>query len=325
MLSPLPSDVTVAMAGLDLLPATRLKVACSLLAADRLTVRLVEWGTEPAALLVADETSYLGRHAIQSARHDQVPSIRVNGVSRASDPIPALSKLATVRDFVDALKACLQGSAPSLPADTTPGWDVTLPQPLLEHLRLDRRRPGRVLIEWGLFRVISEPLGGRLHMLRRMPLDDLLERALKPDWRITDLSDKDWQTVFLPDVTGSHAIESLWWRLLPHLTDDDLPRVTDALRLRAWPDLDAGATPAAWPLVLAHLASKPWTARDLASAIGVPMDEIQRVMALVRLSGLEAAPSQPAAGVRATAAHHAGTLLRMAKRFGLTLLGRAHG
>ena len=313
------------MAGLDLLPVTRLKVACSLLAADRVTVRLVEWGAEPASLLVADETSYAGRHAIEAARHDQMPAIRLNGVPRATDPMPALPKLATVRDFVDALKACLQAGTSTPLNDTPSGWDAPLPQPLLEHLRLDRRRPGRVLIELGLFRVISEPLAGRLHMLRRMPLDDLLERALKPDWRITELSEKDWQATFLPDVTGSHPIESLWWRLLPHLAGDELPRVTDTLRLRAWPDLDVGATPAAWPLVLAHLAGKSWRAHALASATGVPTHEVQRVMALVRLSGLEAAPSQPPAGVRATAAHHAGTLLRMAKRFGLTLLGKAHG
>ena len=324
MLPPSPSDVTVAMAGLELLPATRLKMACSLLAADRLTVRLIEWGAEPATLLVADETSYAGRHAIQSAQQDRVPSIRLNGAPHASAAMPVLPRLATVREFVDALKSSLQ-DGPAAAPETATAWDAALPYPMLEQLRLDRRRDTRVLLELGLFRVVSDTRSGQLHMLRRMPLEELLERAFKPDWRVTEVSDREWQSVYQPDVTRTYAIETLWWRLPLDAQDEDLPRVADTSRLRTWPDLDAGATPASWPLVLAYMASRSWRAEALTAATAVPMDDVQRVMARVRLSGLEASLSDPPTGVRASATRHAGTLLKMAKRFGLKLFGKAHG
>lgn len=324
MTLPLPSDFTVAMAGLELLPATRLKVACSLLAADRLTVRLIEWGAEPATLLVADETSDAGRTAIQSARKARLPAIRLIAANDSSGTMHVLPRLATVREFADALRFGLQDRPPSL-TETSPYSDAPLPQPFLEHLRLDRRRDLRVLLEQGLFRVVSDTREGKLHMLRRMPLDELLERAPKSDWRVTEISDGEWESLYRPDVTRTYAIETLWWRLLPHLSRDELPRVTGMVRLRTWPDLDAGATPAAWPLVLAYCSSQPWHADALAAASDVPEEDVQQVMALVRLSGLEASLSYPAAKVRGSAAHHASTLLRMAKRFGLKLLGKAHG
>ena len=324
MLPPLPSDLTVAMAGLELLPATRLKVACSLLAADRLTVRLIEWGTAPATLLVADETSDAGRHAIQSARKTRLPAIRLIGAQNTSGTMHVLPRLATVREFVDALKFGLHDRPPIF-AETNSDWEAPLPQPLLEHLRLDRRRDSRVLLEQGLFRVVSDTRGGKFHMLRRMPLDDLLERAPKPDWRVTEISDREWESVYRPDVTRTYAIETLWWRLLPYLSRDHLPRVTDTVRLRTWPDLDAGATPASWPLVLAYFSSRSWHADALAATSDVPEEDVQQVMALVRLSGLEASLSDPGASERTSTTRHAGTLLRMAKRFGLKLFGRAHG
>jgi hypothetical protein len=321
MLPPTPSDFTVAMAGLALLPATRLKVACSLLAADRLTVRLVEWGTEPATLLVADETTPEGRHAVQSARQGNVASIRLGGTGS----MHGLQRLSTVREFADALKSGLQG-ATTTSIDRPSAWDSPLPSPMLEHLRLDRPRNTRVLLEQGLFRVVCDARSGELHMLRRMPLDELLERALKPDWRVTDVSEREWQSVLLPDVTGTYAIETLWWRLRPTLADDVLPRVEEALRLRAWPDLDAEGTPASWPLLLANLVWQPWQAGDLAGSTGTQVDEVHQVMALIRLSGLEASPSDVASpGMRASALRHAGSMFKIAKRFGLKLLGKAHG
>lgn len=317
-------DFVVAMAGLDLLPATRLRMACSLLAADHMTVHLVEWGTQKTNLLVADETSKAGRDAIQSARQGDIPSIRLNGTPRAADNAPVLPRLATVREFVDALKCSLQ-NAPTMLLDAPSAWDAPLPQPMLEYLRLDRRRDTRVLLESGLFRIVSDTRSGQIHMLRRMPLEELLERSLKLDWRVTQLPEKVWQSAFLPDVTRTYAIETLWWRLPPHLAGDDLPRVTGASRLRTWPDLDPAATPSSWPLLLAHLAYQRWCAEDLATATELPMDAVLRVMALVRLSGLEAVASDPAAVERTTNTHRAGTLVRMAKRFGLKLLGRGYG
>ncbi|MBU5383413.1 hypothetical protein KQI28_17805 [Stenotrophomonas maltophilia] len=324
MFSPTSYDFTVAMAGLELLPATRLKLACSLLAAERLTVRLVEWGAEPAALLVADETSHAGRHAIQSARQDNVPSIRLHGAPVASGTTQALPRLATVREFVDVLKSSLK-SSPSRAMSQPSAWDVPLVQPMLEHMRLDRRREKRTLLELGLFRLVSDTRNGQVHMLRRMPLNELLGCAVKSDWRVRELTEDEWKSVYLPDVTRSYETETLWWRLLPYLSNEDLPLVTDELRLRTWPDLDVGATPASWALALAYLDGQSWRAGSLASVANESVDEVQRIMALVRLSGLEASLSDPGASVRAVASRHAETLLRMAKRFGLKLFGKAHG
>ncbi len=324
MLPTSPSDFTIAMAGLELLPATRLKMACSLLAADRLIVRLIEWGSEPATLLVADETSHAGRHAIQSARQDHVPSIRINHASHAADGTPVLPRLATVREFVEVLKSCLQDPA-AMAATAASAWAAPLPQPLLENLRLDRPRDARVLLESGLLQVVSDTRSGKLHMLRRMPLEDLLASAGKPDWRVTELSDKAWQSRFLPDVTQTFAIETLWWRLPPYLSKAGLPPVEDTSRLRTWPDLDVDGTPSHWLPVLAHLAHQPWRAHALAVATCTPVDDVQQVLALVRLSGLEGAPAGTGSGLRASATRHAGTILKMAKRFGLKLLEKVHG
>lgn len=312
------------MAGLDHLSVTRLKVACSLLAGERITVRLIEWGAERAELLVADESSEAGSAAIQLAIKQKTTLIRIAAAARPSRTTCELSRLPTVRELVEALKSAICAEVTST-ADTDAGWSAPLPHPLLEHLRLDRRREKRTLLESGLFRVISNSRSGTLHMLRRMPIEELLRRALEPDWWATEVSDSKWESVYLPDVTSTHAIETIWWSSLPRLSELEFPRVAGTSRLRAWPVLDAGTAPGSWPIILAKLSIRPWCAEVLASRTSVSVHEVQKVMALARLSGLEATVDEVGRNTRATTMTHVDTVLRLAKRFGLKLMGTANG
>lgn len=312
------------MAGLDLLCATRLKVACSLLAGERITVILVEWGTERAELLVADESSEAGSAAIQLAIKQKTPLVRIVAAARPSSQTCELSRLPSVRELVEALKSAICREATST-ADTDAGWSAPLPHPFLEHLRLDRRREKRTLLELGLFRAVSNSRSGTLHMLRRMPLEELLKRALDPGWWATDVPDSEWESVYLPDVTSTHAIETIWWSSLPRLSEVGFPRVAGTSRLRAWPVLDAGTAPGSWPMILAKLSIRPWCAEALASRTSVSVHEVQKVMALARLSGLEAPMAEAGRNARATTMTHVDTVLRLAKRFGLRLMGNANG
>lgn len=320
-----PTRVRIAVAGLDLLSSTRVKVACSLLMAERLEIELAEWDNTPVAALVAHDAQLAGRSAIAAAERQGLPLLVISR-QRGIGAAPWLSHGATVREIADALRQTLQQSAAS-PARTANDGGVRLP-PLLERLRLDRPHPAPVLMENGLLRVVVDTRSGMLHMLRRMPLEQLLDSAAESSWYATELVLAEWETRYRPDVTVSHVIESLWWQLAARGQCALPGHAEGAIGLSAWPDLDPATADPQWLLVLAHLQQRTWLPGALSTATGMPLDTVRRVMSVLRFSGLsvdEVGAARARSRVQAPSPAQARSFLRVAKRFGMKLLGMQHG
>lgn len=311
------------MAGLDLLPQTRLKVACSLLAAERLVLQPAQWGDRPCALLVADEATARGREALASALASYTPVIRLAGTAPDGPRSLSLHRQATVREFVDALRAGLTDKA----AAGLPGEDNQRLPPFLEHIRRDERRKDRHLLVHGLVRVVVDSMAGQVHMLRRMPLDALLELALRTDWSVSAVDDADWQAGLSADIVSTHSIESLWWRIAPGLPAELLGVEFQGLQMSQWPDMDPGAVGANWILPMACLQMREWRPMELAAASEVSLKEVRKIMAVARYSGLggRAGPDRGSLLPGQASAPQAMSVLRIAKRFGLRLLGVVNG
>ncbi|MDY0021355.1 hypothetical protein [Arenimonas caeni] len=306
------------MAGLQLLPCTRLKVACSLMAAERLDLQPRDWDGGACAVLVADENSPEGRVAIARALSQGTPVVRIGGDSGL-----ALGRQATVREYVDVLRIVFPATASQAVADD---GEPALP-PLLAALRLDLPRKGRYLLQNGLLRVVADPDAGQLHFLRKMPLEALLAVATGTGWSVRDIDEAAWQGGLAAEVVATHPIETLWWRLAPDLPADLLGVEFQGMRLRAWPDLAPDTVAGAWMLPLACLQLREWRPQELAGATGLALKDVRRIMATARLAGLgERAGAAPGALLPGRgAAGPAISVLRLAKRFGMRLLGVVNG
>lgn len=315
--------LVVGMAGLELLPRTRLKVACSLMAAERLALQPADWDGRPCALLVADESSPEGRLAVTQASVAGTPVLRIGEPPAATAPDFALGRQATVREFVDALRAALSARAGHAPASE---GEPALP-PFLEAIRLDQRGKPRRLLEQGLLRVVVDAGTSQLHLLRRVPLEAVLQAAARPDWSVAELDEAAWQDGFAADVISTHAIESLWWRIAPELPAELLGVEFQGMRMRAWPDLEPGGVALGWMLPLACLQLREWRPQELANATGLALKDVRRIMAAARFAGLgghagaDRGTLLPGRG----GAHQALSVLKLAKRFGMKLLGVVNG
>ncbi|RZZ82322.1 hypothetical protein [Pseudoxanthomonas winnipegensis] len=313
---------TVAFAGLEPLPATRLKVASALLLADLLDIRLVPWTGAQVDLLVADGGAPEGVQAIRAAWAARLPVLTFSREASGRQGESELRPDASVRRIAEALKAGLAAGHAG-----QPGVNLRSLR-LIDCLRLDRRDPGarRLLMELGLFRVVVDPARGQLHMLRRMPLDELLDHVEDPRWQSTVLDEADWQRLYRDDVTTSHAIAPLWWRLAvrPTLALPVLPPAR--LQLAAWPTLDLANTPPDWLAVLARLRDEDYTLAELVIQTGVAPHTVRRVMSVVQLSGLALIDAQQEPATRArrgnVEARQPRALLRLVRRLGRRLLGR---
>ncbi len=311
--------ITIATAGLGVLPETRLKVACTLLMADRMQVDVVAWGASEANILVADNASLEGSLAIDSARQLKLPTLTLGRTP--SSLLPTLSPTATVKDIAAELKSLIRslvgesGHAPRL-------------SPLLEQLRLDHPAGGLQLMELGLVRLLVNRDSGVVHMLRRVPLEDLLHEAGNPYWHSTAVT-PEWAEQHRSDVHASHSIESIWWRLL-ELSQIDLAQTSAReapVRLAAWPELDAQVIDPQWLTALAYLMHESWHADALAELSGIDAGMIRRLLHVVVASGLASQAPQVAQAKPATsnaAAALTGSILKVAKRFGLKLFGIGH-
>ncbi|WP_146165837.1 hypothetical protein [Stenotrophomonas panacihumi] len=239
MNTPLTSRLQLAIAGLDLVSSTRLKVACSLLMADRLEISVVDWRTAPQAALVAHDGSDEGQQAITAARTHGTPWLAISRHPGAGD----LAHGASVRDIVDAVRRLLMSprQAPAPDAAALPA----LP-PFLEAIRLDRAGPDYLLLENGLLRLVADRPEGRLHLLRRMSLSQVVAAANAAYWRVTPLDAAQWQDVHAPEVVEAWPLEVVWWRAARQLDPSLLQADEGRLGLAAWPDLEPASTDPQW-------------------------------------------------------------------------------
>lgn len=311
----------VAHAGLDLLHGTRLKLACSLLLAERMDIRLQPWNGEQADLLVVGGDPSAMAVLQQQARTQGVASLRiVRGATAAPGVLP---HGASVRDINQELAARLGavGEAPDAAEQPAPaGMPLLLramQSPAAASLYLLQRGATRVVVDTAT-RSLALPAGASLSEIVPL-LDDLA-------WSSTPLDADTFQHQYVYLLPRRHSFEALYFCIARH-RPQLLPAVAagTSMQLLHWPDLDHRDVPASWLLPIARLHAASWTSTALAAASGLPHDTVQFLFSAAATSGLAkhqenaVLPSPRPAGLRDSR-----FLTWVARRFGLDLqAGRA--
>ncbi len=303
----------VAAAGLDVLHQTRLKLACSMLLAERMDVQLQPWAGDADLLVVGLDHADAPR-LLSEAHAANVPMLSI--ARRYADAAPGrLPHGATVRDINEQLSSLL------------------LSAPLLTDERPTPRAPL-------LLRLLAQPDDSRLHLLQRgaiMALVDVATRSIALPASVSlaelvaQLDDSTWSSEVIDAATFQHqyiyrvpqrySLEALYFciaRYRPTLlpVPDGLP----TLKLRHWPDLHSDDVPATWLLAIAHLHARPWQPAALAEACHLPPDTVQSLFSAAVASGLAsnqdtAVPRTP----RRKDASDSRFFSWVARRFGLNL------
>ena len=311
----------VAHAGLDLLHGTRLKLACSLLLAERMDVRLQPWNGEQAELLVIGGDPSAMAVLQQQARTQGVATLRiVRGATAAPGVLP---HGASVRDINQELAGLLGavGEAPDAAEQPAPaGMPLLLramQSPAAASLYLLQRGATRVVVDTAT-RSLALPAGASLSEIVPL-LDDLA-------WSSTPLDADTFQHQYVYLLPRRHSFEALYFCIARH-RPQLLPAVAagTSMQLLHWPDLDHRDVPASWLLPIARLHAASWTSTALAAASGLPHDTVQFLFSAAASSGLAkhqenaVLPSPRPAGLRDSR-----FLTWVARRFGLDLqAGRA--
>lgn len=311
----------VAHAGLDLLHGTRLKLACSLLLAERMDIRLQPWNGEQADLLVVGGDPSAMAVLQQQARAQGVATLRiVRGATAAPGVLP---HGASVRDINQELAGLLGavGEAPDAAEQPAPaGMPLLLramQAPAAASLYLLQRGATRVVVDTAT-RSLALPTGASLSEIVPL-LDDLA-------WSSTPLDADTFQHQYVYLLPRRHSFEALYFCIARH-RPQLLPAVAagTSMQLLHWPDLDHRDVPASWLLPIARLHAASWTSTALAAASGLPHDTVQFLFSAAASSGLAkhqenaVLPSPRPAGLRDSR-----FLTWVARRFGLDLqAGRA--
>ncbi|MCS3747854.1 MULTISPECIES: hypothetical protein [unclassified Xanthomonas] len=291
----------VATAGLDLLHTTRLKLACSLLLAERIDVQLGEWPQHAADVVVLGLETADGLAAWQAL---QGQPVRVLVVSRTPVAGAWLKHGATVRELNEQMRLLL--SSPHTA-------QVAEPALLLRHCR-GEFGAGPVLLRHARLQVRVDPSGRCMHLPAGVSLPELVAALDRPGWqRVADDADAA--------LTQRLSFEALYFALPEHLRPA-LPAVepSHALQLRQWPELSAETSSPAHLLAIAHLHARPWRPQALANACKLPLQTVECLFAAALASGLAqtaeiSVPSTP----RRPDSSNSRFFSWVARRFGLSL------
>lgn len=300
MTSPIHT-MRVATAGLDLLHTTRLKLACSLLLAERIDVQLGQWPQHAAEVVVLGLESPDGLAAWQAL---QGQPVRVLVVSRTPVGGAWLKHGATVRELNEQMRLLLSSSDHA---------QVAEPALLVRHCR-GEFGTAAVLLRNGHLQVRVDPADSCVQLPAGIALTELLAALDRPGWQVA------------PDTAGSVlsqriSFEALYFALPEHLRPA-LPAVepSHALRLRQWPELSAETSSPAQLLAIAHLHARPWRPQALANACKLPLQTVECLFAAALASGLAQTAEIP---VPATQPRPDSSNSRffswVARRFGLSL------
>lgn len=291
----------VATAGLDLLHTTRLKLACSLLLAERIDVQLGEWPQHAADVVVLGLETADGLAAWQAL---QGQPVRVLVVSRTPVAGAWLKHGATVRELNEQMRLLL--SSPHTA-------QVAEPALLLRHCR-GEFGASPVLLRHARLQVRVDPSSRCMHLPAGVSLPELVAALDRPGWqRVADDADAA--------LTQRLSFEALYFALPEHLRPA-LPAVepSHALQLRQWPELSAETSSPAHLLAIAHLHARPWRPQALANACKLPLQTVECLFAAALASGLAqtaeiSVPSTP----RRPDSSNSRFFSWVARRFGLSL------
>ncbi|QHG88671.1 hypothetical protein ACCQ13_19090 [Xanthomonas sp. NCPPB 1638] len=291
----------VATAGLDLLHTTRLKLACSLLLAERIDVQLGEWPQHAADVVVLGLETAEGLAAWPAL---QGQPVRLLVISRTPVAGAWLAHGATVRELNEQLRLLLSSPQTAQTAE---------PALLLRYCR-GEFGPAPVLLQHAGLQVGVDPANGCLRLPAGVRLPTLIAALDRPGWQhLADTTD----TV----LTQRISCEALYFALPEHLRPA-LPAVDPrhALQLRQWPELSADTSSPAQLLAIAHLHARPWRPQALASACKLPLQTVECLFAAALASGLAqtAESSVPALPPRPDTGNSR-FFSWVARRFGLSL------
>ncbi|MBD8644638.1 hypothetical protein IFT63_13740 [Stenotrophomonas sp. CFBP 13724] len=312
----------VAHAGLDLLHATRLKLACSLLLAERMDIHLQPWNGEQAELLVVGGDPSAMAVLQQQARTQGVATLRiVRGATAATGVLP---HGASVRDINQELAALLGGTAEV--ADQAPDRATPQGTPLLLRAMQSADDASLYLLQRGATRVVVDTATRSLALPVGASLSEIVPLLDDLTWSSTPLDMETFQHQYVYLLPRRHSFEALYFCIARH-RPQLLPAVAagTSMQLLHWPDLDHRDVPASWLLPIARLHAASWTSTALAAASGLPHDTVQFLFSAAASSGLAkhqenaVPPSARLAGLRDSR-----FLTWVARRFGLDLqVGRA--
>ena len=311
----------VAVAGLDLLHRTRLKLACSLLLSERMDVTVREWQSLPVDLLVVSLEHDDGRLALAEANASGMPVLRISRRVQASSE-GLLAHGATVRDINAQLRQLLGGSA--APAAVQPGGAAGTPL-LLQLAAGGRRSDGALhLLQRGAMWLLVDAGSASIALPVGTSLAELCQQLDAESWSSHSISAADFAHQYAYRLPQRQSFEALYFALAQHCPGL-LPAPPETLRLRHWPDLDTAQVPATWLQPIAHLHAASWRLDDLARHCQLPRATMASLFAAAACSGVALAQELNVPAVAPpTDSADSRFLVRLARRLGLGLLRGNH-
>jgi hypothetical protein len=303
----------IAATGLDLLHQTRLKLASSLLLAERMDVALQPWSGQAVDLLVIGLDHPASAAALHQAHALGVPTLlvarRFGAIARGELPHGA-----TVRDLNEQLSTLLLAAPDAA--------DVVQGTPLLMQLaRHDAQPAGMHLLQRGAMTLLVDPATRSIALPASTTLAEVAAQLDDATWSLTPIDVETFQHQYAYRLPQRHSFEALFFCIAHHRPElMPAPAAQASLQLRQWPDLSADDVPGHWLLAIARLHARPWRATALATACRIPQDAAQSLFSAALASGLalnQDAPVTPSQ--RRGDTHDSRFFSWVARRFGLSL------
>lgn len=277
---------TIAAIGLDLLHQTRLKLASSLLLAERMDVALQAWSNQVVDLLVIGLEHPSSADALAQAHALGVPTLaiarRFDGTGRAE-----LAHGASVRAINERLSTLLL---------TTPDATSAAPgTPLLLQLAQHGAAPaGMHLLQRGGMIVLVDPATRSIALPATTALAEVAAQLDDAAWSMTAIDADSFQHQYAYRLPQRHSFEALFFCIAHHRPELlPAPAAQASLQLRQWPDLSAEDVPGPWLLAIARLHARPWRAPALAAACRLPGDTVSGLFSAALASGLALSQDVP--------------------------------
>lgn len=299
--------------GLDLLHQTRLKLASSMLLAERMDVALQPWTGEGCDLLVIGLDHPDAARALSEANAVNVPMLSI--ARRYADPAPGrLPHGATVRDINDQLSSLLL-AAPTVER-------AAAGTPLLLQLAASAGNdPALHLLQRGAITLLVDTATRSIALPQSTTLAEVVAQLDDVAWSASTIDAPTFQHQYAYRLPQRHSFEALYFCIARHRPELlPVPAEQPPLKLRHWPDLHPDDVPGAWLLAIACLHARPWQPAALATACHLPRHTVQSLFCAAVASGL--ALNQDAA-VPSTQRRNDASDSRffswVARRFGLNL------
>ncbi|WP_421570004.1 hypothetical protein [Stenotrophomonas sp. PD6] len=298
--------------GLDVLHQTRLKLAASMLLAERMDVVLQPWSGDACDLLVIGLDHADAPRALSEANAANVPTLSI--ARRYADPAPGrLPHGATVRDINEQLSHLLLA---------TPTVERAAGTPLLLQLAAATgNAPALHLLQRGAITLLVDTATRSIALPPSTTLADVVAQLDDVAWSASAIDAPTFRHQYAYRLPQRHSFEALYFciaRYRPELLP--APAEHAPMKLRHWPDLNPDDVPSTWLLAIACLHARPWQPNALAAACQMPRNTVQSLFCAAVASGL-ALTQEPAVSPtsRRRDAGDSRFFSWVARRFGLNL------